>query len=252
MNPFFTIRSEWIKLRTTKALFWTSGVFIALGLLLPGLAGWSANQTEGGYIEVTLLPMGIYYFGMLVIIIQSIMVITSEYRHNSISVTFAATPQRILVMLCKWFLYSVIAIVLTFFTLLAGFYLAKLTGGAELSAQIDIWNDTNLLRMMWVYPLIVFLVVSICMGVAMLVRQTAGAIAIMLAWFLGLEKGLYFLPKHGPKIANHGPFSNLEAFVNRAGLTHTSWDYTGSLYYFIAWAAVLFILGLIAVRLRDA
>ncbi|MDO4686958.1 MAG: multidrug ABC transporter permease [Corynebacterium sp.] len=252
MNPFYTIRSEWIKLSTTKALMWTTIVFEILGLLMPGLVGWSANQTEGGFVDTTLLPFSLYYLGMYAVIIQSIMVVTSEYRYNGAGVTFTATPQRILVMLSKWVLYVTISVVLTFLTLVVGFYFAKLTAGSELSAQIDVWNDESLLRMMWVYPLATMLIVTLCMGIGMLVRQTAGAIAIMLVWFVGLESGVYFFPKHGPKISEHGPFSNLRAFLTQVDLSYPSWDYVGSLYYFIAWAVGFYLLGLFSVWFRDA
>ncbi|MDO5076824.1 multidrug ABC transporter permease [Corynebacterium sp.] len=251
MNPFYTIRSEWIKLSTTKALAFTSLFFVLVGALIPVLLAWNARQSEIGFIELNLLPQGIYYFGTLAIIVQAIMVVTTEYRHNSVGMTFAATPQRFIVLLCKWFLYAVISTVMTAATLLGGVYAAKIIGGSSVSEQIDIWNNEYLLRALWVYPLTILLIVTFSMGVAMLVRQTAGAIAIMMSWFLGLETFVYFLPKYGPKISNHGPFSNLQAFVTQGDLANTSWGYVGSLYYFIAWAVGLFILGVISISVRD-
>lgn len=251
MNPFYTIRSEWIKLSTTKALLWTTLFFVVVGAGIPLLLGWNAGMPDVGYIDINMLPQGIYYFGFLSLIVQAIMVVTTEYRHNCVGVTFTATPQRILVLVCKWFLYTVIATAMTFITLIGGIYGAKILAGSEVSKQVDVWNNEYLLRMLWAYPLVALLMVTFSMGIAMLVRQTAGAVAIMLSWFLGLETFVYFLPKYGPQISNHGPFSNLQAFLTQGNLTHTKWEYTGSLYYFIAWCVGLFILGMLSIRFRD-
>ena len=89
-------------------------------------------------------------------------------------------------------------------------------------------------------------------GVAFIVRQTAGAIAIILLWKLVLEDLITLIPKVGKNIKGYRPFTNLSAWVSDAKLDGAPWGTTGSIIYFAVWALVLFAIGVAVFVKRDA
>ena len=60
--------------------------------------------------------------GLPVLMIQAIMIVTTEYRFGTQTITFMATPRRWSVALVKLLMYAVIAAALTFIAV-AGAYL---------------------------------------------------------------------------------------------------------------------------------
>ena len=251
-----TLRSEWTKLTTTTALYWTTFLLVALSLLIAGIMGKNVQPDPTAYNIPILYARdavnGIFIFGLFITSIQAIMTVTAEYRHNYQSVTFLGTPNRILVAITKWILYGFFAAFLTFITVILCFYMAKAMASDVASSTLRVWQDDNAIRFMWAYPLIMFLVVTLSQGVAWLLRQTAGAVAIMSLWILVLENLLSLIPKVGKKIALYGPIMNMQAFATRTDIVDAPWDYNGSIIYFAAWAFGFFILGTAVLRVRDA
>ena len=249
-----TLLSEWTKLRTTKALWWTSALFVVFSLGFAVITALSTkalqSQPEGLVLPLgpTEAVSGLSGVGITILIIQATMVVTSEYRHNYISVTFQATPNRTLVALAKLAVYGLITAVLTLLCTVGCLVIAKaLYSDAEYTLF-----DESALRICWVMPLFAVLVVVLTMGFSWIVRQTAGAISLMLVWYLALENVLGLLPKIGVYFQRFGPFSNLNAFLAKRSIPDAPWEYTGSLFYFILWAAVLFGLGVFLLNRRDA
>ena len=56
----------------------------------------------------------------------------------------------------------------------------------------------------------------------------------------------------GKYIVKYGPINNFNAFLTKTSIDDIQWDYNGSIAYFGAWAIVIFIVGAIVVRQRDA
>jgi hypothetical protein len=251
-----TLRSEWTKLTTTTAVYWTTFLLVALSLLVAGIMGRNVTPDPAIYNIPILYArdavVGIFLFGLFITSIQAIMTVTSEYRHNYQSVTFLGTPNRIVVAIAKWVLYGFIAALLTFVTVVLCYYTAKLFASDAASTTLRVWQDDNAIRFMWAYPLIMFLIITLSQGMAWLLRQTAGAVAIMSMWILALEDLLGLIPKVGEQVTKFGPIKNMQAFASQQDIVDAPWDHMGSLYYFAAWAAGFFILGIITLRLRDA
>ena len=108
-----TLRAEWTKLHTTKAFWWTSLLIVAFGLILAAFVGKNVTEIMGvKMLQAKYAVSGVQGMSIIVIAIQAIMVVTSEYRHKYQSVTFMATPNRTVVALAKLVLYGVIAAVL--------------------------------------------------------------------------------------------------------------------------------------------
>ena len=247
-----TALSEWTKLRTTASLWWTTVLFIVFGVGFIGVFAVLAKKNQEADVPAVMalsnVDDGIQPIGLIILIIQAIMVVTSEYRFNFIATTFQTTPNRTYVAFIKWLVYAVFTAILTFLCLVASLSRVK---GILPDSPFKL-TDNDVVRLMWALPLEAVLVVTFAMAVAWLVRQTAGAVSIVLIWYLVLESLLVVVPKVGPKIHGYLPFVNLNAFYDKTDVPDIAWGYNGSLLYFIAWAVGLFVIGVVLLNRRDA
>ena len=94
--------------------------------------------------------------------------------------------------------------------------------------------------------------VGLAIGVAYLLRHTAGAMAVVLLWSLVLEDLVNFIPKVSDEIYPYMPFLNMRSAVNLNDVNNAAWGQGGSMIYFAAIALVVFLAGLVALRRRDA
>jgi ABC-2 type transport system permease protein len=102
----------------------------------------------------------------------------------------------------------------------------------------------------------------IAVAVGILIRQSAGAIAILILWPLLVENLFNLIPKVGDDLAKWSPFANGSSFLNQgqdfglAGNNAAGDQFALSpwwaLLYFAAWAAALLALALFSASKRDA
>lgn len=245
-----TLASEWIKLRTTKSFWWTSALFLFFSV---GMAALMGGFNEG---NAPLLPnsaaIGVYMFGFIVIAVQAVMVVTTEYRHKYQTVTYMATPKRWTVALAKLLLYLVIGMLLTLVTVALCFLVAGWLAPSEATAAYEPFSSEEGQRILWVYPVMAGLMIIFSQGIALLLRQTAGAVTLVLMWYLALEGVIGMLPRVGQDLRNYGPFENLNAFVTNSEITDAAWGVAGSGVYFLVWAAVIWLVGVFFLQKRDA
>ena len=165
---------EWRKLRSVRSTWWTLAVFAAgmiglailLGLKAPVHPGRDFDPTEDGFSGLAIGQLALGTLGVLVL--------STEFTSGSIRATFAAVPRRGLVLAAK-------AAVLTAVTLIAGEVLAFAAFAArQLAVPHGLAHATlgqpGVLRailMAGAYPALIAL---IGLGLAALIRHTAGAI----------------------------------------------------------------------------
>ena len=248
------LRSEWTKLISTRSFWWTSALFILLGV---GFAALTGSFATGEDLATTLLlagstVSGLYIASFIVVIVQAVMVFTTEFRYGYQQHSFLATPKRRVVALAKWLLYAVLAMVITFITVLLCFYVAKALASEVASSTLDVWNDNEALRIMWQYPVGAALLVTFSSGVALLLRQSAGAITLILMWHLALEDLAGLLPRVGEFVGKYGPFTNLRSYITGFQTSDPGWGPEFGAVYFGIWAVVLFIAGIVVLEKRDA
>ena len=102
----------------------------------------------------------------------------------------------------------------------------------------------------------------LAVAVGILVRQTAGAVALLLVWALVVENVLAFLPRIGDDIGPWLPFGNAGNFLTAGDYVASgaafgsAVDYPfgpwGSLGYFLAIALGLLAVSLVVAHKRDA
>lgn len=252
MNLLNTVRAEIIKLFTTRSVWWTSALFVLLSFGISLLLTVTPQQPMGLFvfqIEPYTVVYGVPSIGLPVLIVQAVMVVTTEYRYRIQATAYLASPRRWTVPVAKLLVYGIFAAALTFLTTLLCLGVAKIRVGD--SAPIYSMTDPAVLRVLWVLPLAVFLVICLAQGVGLLLRHTAGAVALLLAWILALEDILAFLPKVGQRIGEWLPFRHLNNFIAGGNATGMDWTQSASLAYFLLWAVGLFIIGVGVLYQRD-
>ena len=116
-----TLKSEWTKLHTTRSFWWTTFIFL---FFVWGWAILNARLTQPAETpEDVELGMGIitpdgavtflFSLGLPVLMIQAIMIVTTEYRYGIPATNFRVAPRRWHVAVVKLVLGALLAALLT-------------------------------------------------------------------------------------------------------------------------------------------
>lgn len=267
-----TVNAEWIKLRTTKGVYWTSALVVLLSVGLSVFIGWAnamATQSAIDDKDMTFLAdagdlftfsggqAGLLSFGSMVIMIQAVLTVTGDYGNSTAKLSVLATPARWQLAVAKFIVYGAVAVVVALVATVLSSVLTRAVAagqlddssvldGLSLSAD-DAWKTIGLIL------IYVLGAVALCIGVGFLVRRTAGAMAIVLLWVLVLEDLTSFLPDSVDKyITPYMPFKNISAAISGTDLADAPWSQGGSLIYFVVVCLVIFGAGIFALRKRDA
>lgn len=178
-----TIRSEFLKLRTTR----TAGGLAAGLLALTGLAIWGsvanaspAKLAMGLSSTEVLIPL-LLVIPVLVLIL-GIRSFTDEFRHGSVVPTFLATPERRRVLVAKFVVIAGTAAVFTLASLSFGTGLAMAFLAAKgISAPVA-WGAIAILAGKMLMLTALWSTLGVAIGAV--IRHQVAAIAGSLAWLL--------------------------------------------------------------------
>ncbi|AUS33251.1 ABC transporter permease [Rhodococcus sp. 1.20] len=249
------LSAERIKITTTKSPLWCTIIIIVLGLGLATVFGLSAKSSLSGP-NGAMMPTvsgalsGVTGFGVLVLMIMAALAITSEYRFGTIRTTFQAVPNRASVLIAKAGLIGGFGAVLTLVLSFGAFALTKATAG-DAGRFLTLSGDENW-RVVYGTPIYAFFCVVLAVGVGALLRQSAGAIALLLLWPLLIENLFNLFGSIGEKIMPFLPFMNANNFLGSGGSVDFHWGPWGSLIYFALFVLVVFGLSIVVVNRRDA
>lgn len=177
------IRCEWIKIRTVRSTLWTLGMTALVGLASSGIATgvtrahWATmsagNKAAFNPVEVPL--MGALLGGTLLLGIFGILVMSSEYATGTIRATLAVAPRRPMVLAAKILVFGAITLAVAEVVAFASFFLGQafLTSPAK-SATL---SSPGALRAVAGTGLFLCAVGLLALGIAVIVRHTAGAIS---------------------------------------------------------------------------
>lgn len=257
------LRSEQIKLTSIRSPYWCIGLVVVLSIgitamfsalltNLPdtgpdGSGSGTSGAADGTAMGVLLL--GLQQFSVIVLMIMAVLGVTSEYRFSTMRASFLAVPHRPLVLLGKAAVYVALTVITTL--ILAVVCILILQAG--LGTSVVGFGDEAVIRQVWGTPIYAALCVVLSMGVGSLVRQTAGAISIVLVWMLVLETILGSVPRVRDWVGPFLPFANGGRFLTGATAgDHYHWNSGVSLAYFAVWAIVIFAAGVLVTERRDA
>ncbi len=181
-----TLSSEWIKLRTVVVHWVLVIIAIAFPLVVTVLASifgnWSRFDLSN---DISGLVAGLAVVTAMILGAMAATSLTSEYSHNTIRPTFAATPSRLRVHLGKLVVLGAVVLVAAAVATFASWFIAQLILSAR-DLSISIGDDAALARLVSVSVLAV-LVAIFGYALGLLIRNAPATITILLLWPLLIE-----------------------------------------------------------------
>ncbi|MFC4005327.1 hypothetical protein ACFS2C_26005 [Prauserella oleivorans] len=249
---------ERIKLLTTRSPWWCALTALVLTSGFTALVVGNASEEFPATVATTQFA---YSFGMAVIMVLATLAITTEYRFGTIRTTFQAVPNRSAALLAKTTVVAVLALVIGEIMAFASWGLSLLL---QPEADLALNGTADWLNVAGVGPACALAAV-VAVAVGILVRHSAGAISLVLIYFLAVESLVPIIPSIGDDIYKWMPFNVLHKFVTGDGASNagrvadagaplsTSTLSPGwALVYFAVFAVGLLAIAIGTARKRDA
>lgn len=239
---------ERMKLLSTRSPWWCAAV--ALGLTI-GFAALLASQMDRP-IPVSMTQLG-YQFGLMVVLVMAALAVTTEYRFGTIRATFQAVPDRTAALLAKTVVVAVVALVIGELAAFGSWGVAWL-----ISPESDLALSTAEQWRQVAGVGLVFAAGSVlAIAVGVLLRQTAGAVTLLLIWSMLVESLVALIPTIGEDVQKWMPFTVVGNFLSPgagspAGATGAALGPWASLAYFTAIAVGMLAVSLVVANRRDA
>lgn len=249
---------ERIKLFSTRSPYWCLGGVVlasAAFAVLFGLIQDGRNAITGSILAGVGLSQAIF-------MVLAALAVTTEYRFGTIRTSLLAVPNRTTVLLAKTVLLAVIGAVVGLVCAFGAFFLGETLANnppLPLALEGETW------RVVAGHGAIFAISAIIAVAVGTLVRQSAGAITILILWVVMIEQLITIIPTVGENIGPYLPFTAGNRFVAQTveipgDLGQAMGNALGpqvltpvqGLLVFAGYAVVLWIVALVVLRRRDA
>ncbi|WFR65762.1 ABC transporter permease [Curtobacterium flaccumfaciens] len=183
------IRSEWIKLRSIRSTVWCYAILVVVTIAMAVLVGsalepggpLTTDAANGTLVTINTASVSLT---ALVVAVLGVLIITGEYGTGQIRSTFTADPRRTGVVLAKAAVLAVTTFVVSAVALWIGvFASAALQAGKGLHADLA---DPSVFMPLLGASVYVTLLTLLAYGIGLIVRSSAGGIAITLGILLVL------------------------------------------------------------------
>ncbi|MDX6284006.1 MAG: type transport system permease protein [Kribbellaceae bacterium] len=250
------IAVERIKLFSTRSPWWCMIVAAVLSIGLASLFTGFIKSDEEQQATIFITQGGVQ-LSQMVMMVMAALAVTTEYRFSTIRTSFQAVPQRTKLLLGKT---AVVAALAGVVGLVASFG-AWAVGNLFVNSDAMAIDTAAEWRLVAGRGLVFAISAVIAIAIGILIRQSAGAVAILILWPLAVENLFNLIPKVGDDMSRWSPFQNGDSFLNQGqdlglaggggGPTYalTPW---WALLYFAAWAAALLVISLVVANKRDA
>ncbi|HET6710882.1 ABC transporter permease [Amycolatopsis sp.] len=244
---------ERIKLFSTRSPWWCALITLTLAV---GFAAIIAGATEPeSQLSVAATQFGGSQFGIAVVMVLAALAVTTEYRFNTIRTTFQAVPHRSPALVAKAIVVALLALVigeLAAFGALGLSMLMRPNDGLGLHTAQDWMNVAGLGPVFAISA-----VLAVALGI--LIRHSAGAIALLLIYYLAVEELVQLIPKIGQHIHEWLPFNVANKFLRGSAAAGDGPPPSDSplspgwaLAYFAGIAIVFLLVALGVAKKRDA
>lgn len=240
------LRSERIKFFSTRSPWWCMAlatvVAVGFGMLVAGTSRPGENRLY--------FTLGGLQFAQIIVMVMATIAITSEYRFGTLRTGFLASPHRGRVLWTKGAMVAGMALVFGEVLAFATFFLAKLVANDDV---LQLSGGTAW-RQVAGYGVVYALSALIALAVGALLRQTAGAISLLLVWTLLVENLVSLIPRVGDDIARYVPFANGALFASDPEMSGVldPLNIWVSLGIFAATALALMVAATAVIQRRDA
>ncbi|MGH9028967.1 MAG: ABC transporter permease [Acidimicrobiales bacterium] len=188
-SPAGQLRSEWTKLRTLRSTTWTlvATVLAVVGIGAIATAVTAAHWRSGGIgdrigFDPTARSLAGIFLGQISIGVLGVLAMSAEYGSGTIRSTLAAVPNRRLVLVCKAVVFGVVALVTSEVLAFAAFLVGQaLLKGSTPYATL---GQPGVLRAVAGVGLVLAVIGLLALGLATIIRHTAGAISAFAAVLL--------------------------------------------------------------------
>jgi ABC-2 type transport system permease protein len=240
--------AELFKLRTTRTFYGLVGGCLAMVLvvaLLIGLLGHPHANDDVMRGSMGLLGGLAQAFAMVL----GILVITTEFRHGTITPTLLVAPRRIRLLVAKLGTSALAGLLLG---LLATGLIALLIAGL-LSARgyDDGSTGSQVVRMIAGGTLAAGLYALVGFGFGAIVRNQVGAIIGALVFVLVVEPLLTIIPTVGDWVQKYGLGGSGSALSATVGADTDGLSQVPGGLLFAAYAAILVVIGIVLIDRRD-
>ncbi|WP_083393159.1 ABC transporter permease [Curtobacterium sp. MMLR14_010] len=184
------VRSEWIKLRSIRSTVWCFAILVLLTIAMAVLLGAVVDQgtdplpqdaVNGSFVSLNTASVSLT---ALVVGVLGVLIITGEYGTGQVRSTFTADPGRTGVILAKAFVLALATFVVSLVSTWIGVVVsAVLQAGKDVHPEL---GDPSVWMPILGASVYVTLVALFAYGIGLLVRSSAGGIAITLGIFLVL------------------------------------------------------------------
>jgi ABC-2 type transport system permease protein len=243
------VASEVFKQRTTRTFYGVVGGALGLVLLIVVLASATGTWHAGDTPMRDLL--GIAGFAQVFALVLGILVVTSEFRHGTITPSLLVVPDRVRLMLAKLGAGLATGLVLG----LVSVGLTAAIGGAILNSRgIDTGLDGSQVTNMIVgTTLATALYAALGVGVGALVRNQVGAVVGTLVYLFVLENLLQIVKAFRDPLAKYG-FAGLGQGLTGTGdrsVDHPPLGQVSAGLVLAGYCAILLVAGIAVMRRRD-
>jgi ABC-type transport system involved in multi-copper enzyme maturation permease subunit len=236
------------------SLLVASVITVGLGALICAarVSRWDhLDPSERLRFDATAFSLAGLYFSQLAIGVLGVLIMSSEYATGQIRATLGAVPQRRTVLIAKVAVFGAVVFIVGLVSCFAAFSIGQAIFSAK-GAQASL-GDPSVLRAVVGGALYLAVLGALGIGLATIVRRTAGAIATLVGLLLIVPIFVSFLPspwnddisRYLPSQAGTAIFQVLR---NR-GNTLSAWVGFG---VFCAYAAVALALGAVRLTRSDA
>jgi ABC-2 type transport system permease protein len=255
------LHAEWTKLRTVSGPAWLLLGIAALTIAVSAAAVGATRCPQGLAcpVDPTKLSLTGVQFGQAVVAILAVLMISNEYSSGLIRVTLAAMPKRPTVMAAKAILLAglvlVAGTVAVFGSVLAGHLILPGHGFTVARGFHPVWLSYGpALRAAGGSVLYLALIALLSLGVAVLVRDSAVSIGVVLALLYVFPIVLAFVqnPHWQHRLERWTPTIAGLTIQDTTGLRSqviTPWAGLGVL---AIWAGAAILAGGLVFRFRDA
>ena len=253
------VASERIKLFSI-ATPWVCGVFTLVALAFP--AAITALSAGEAHLPPTVASTQFgYQLALVAVLVLGALAVTGEYHSGTIHGTFQAVPSRTPVLLAKAALVAGYAFLLGEAAAFAAWLVARILA-PDADLALDSVADWRIVA--GTGP--VFALAAVCgVGVGLLLRHTAGAVAVLVGYPLMAENVVLLIPRAGQAIHRWLPLNAVTKFLSGSGEANAGRDGGNAtvlsdsplppawaLAYFGAFAVLLLAGGITRARRRDA
>lgn len=244
------LAAERIKLLTTRSPWWCSSLTVVLVVLIGLLVVVAQVDPEAIRFELVaqIMQNAAATIGLAIVMVMAAVAVTAEHRYATIRVLFMVEPRRPIALLAKAAVVAIAAGLIGLVTAFATWGLVvALAPGADLGlVTLDRWRAVAGVG-------VVFAIGAVfAVAVAVVIRHTAGVIALVLVWVLVGESLTRVIPVAGERIWVWLPFVNLDRFLTAELTSGAGGLWTSDLKPFGAWGALAYAAAVVAALLAGA